>query len=405
MNIADKLDRRSPGHYYRIEITKKEPAISVTLPPQVRADTQIRKMIQIPRGNRLAIVPNISRSNIGCEVNFHAPKLPQGVNVQVSPVPRSHGNFPILFEAKADAPIAGGLYPFEIEDPKTKLRGPFKERISHVYVNNQGDFQYTDSERLAIAVIEEAPFHLDLYAPPVPIVKNGTMNLKITARRAEGYNKKITVNIPWRPPGIGAPNEVEIPEGKNEVYLTLNAKGDAPVADYKVLVTGRSSTDKGQVYVSSNFVPLKVSEPFVSLALQMAATEPGKNTTMVAKVETLEKYDGEAKVTLHALPHGVSATEHKIKADTKELNIPLTVTGETRKGKHANLFCQVIVTKDGHPIPHNVGHGGTLRVDPPPPAPKKKPDAPVVAKNDKPKAAPTKKPLSRLEQLRQAKGQ
>ena len=48
---------------------------------------------------------------------------------------------------------------------------------------------------------------------------------------------------------------------------------------------------------------------------------------------------------------------------------------DARKGKHANLFCQVIITKDGHPIPHNVGQGGTLRIDPPPPAPKKKPEA------------------------------
>ena len=405
VNISDKLDRKSPGHVYRIEISKKSPALSLTLPPQQRADTQLRKMIQVPRGNRIAIVPNISRANIGCDINFHAPKLPQGVAVQTPTIPRNFSNFPILFEAKADAPIAGGLYPFEIEDPKTKLRGPFKEKISHVYVNNQGEFHSTDSERLAVAVIEEAPFHLDLFAPPVPLVRNGTMNLKITARRAEGYTKAITVAIPWKPAGVGAPNEVVIPEGKNEVNLTLNAKGDAPIADYKVLVTGRSTTDKGQVFVSSNFAPVKISEPYVNLALQMAATEPGKNTTIIAKVETLEKFDGEAKVTLHALPHGVTATEHKIKADTTELSIPLTVTGETRKGKHANLFCQIIITKDGHPIPHNVGHGGTLRVDPPPPAPKKKPDAPVVAKKAAPKKEAPKKPLSRLEQLRQAKGQ
>ena len=157
--------------------------------------------------------------------------------------------------------------------------------------------------------------------------------------------------------------------------------------------------------MSSNFVPVRISEPYVNLALQMAATEPGKNTTIIAKVETLEKFDGEAKVTLQALPHGVTATEHKIKADTTELSIPLTVTDETRKGKHANLFCQIIITKDGHPIPHNVGHGGTLRVDPPPPAPKKKDDTPVVAKKEAPTNEAPKKPLSRLEQLRQAKGQ
>ncbi|MGC6467823.1 MAG: PPC domain-containing protein [Akkermansiaceae bacterium] len=399
LNIRDQLYRSGPDFVYRIEIINRAPEISVALPSADRNDTQLNKMINIPRGNRLAIAPNIARSNIGCDVTFHAPQLPQGVSVKNPPVPRSLGNFPILFEAKADAPIAGGLYSMEIEDPKTKLRGPFKESISHVYVNNQGDYQVTRTNKLSIAVIEEAPFHLDLVAPPVPIVRNGTMNLKITARRAEGFTKKIRVSLPWKPPGIGAPNEVEIPEGKNEVILTLNAKGDAPIGDWQLLVTGQSDTDKGRVRVSSDFIDLKVSEPFVTLALEMAATNPGVDTSMIAKVEQLQEFPGDARVILHALPHGVTSEEKSINTKSEEITFPLKVTDEARKGKHANIFCQVIISKDGHPIPHNVGHGGTLRVDPPPPAPKK----PAAATKEPPKVVskpPTKKPLSRLEQLR-----
>lgn len=403
LNIRDQLYRSGPDYVYRIEVANRVPEISLTLPSANRNDTQLDKMINIPRGNRLAIAPNITRSNIGCDITFHAPKLPNGVSVKTPAVPRSLGNFPILFEAKADAPVGGGLYSLEIEDPKTKLRGPFKETISHVYVNNQGDYQVTKTNELSIAVIEEAPFHLDLFAPPVPIVRNGTMNLKVTARRAEGFNKKIKVTLPWKPPGIGAPNEVDIPEGKNEVILTLNAKADAPISDWQLLVTGQSDTDKGRVRVSSGFVDLKVSEPFLNVAIEMAATNPGVNTNLIAKVEQLQEFQGDARVVLHALPHGVSSEEKNINTKSAEITFPLKVADDARKGKHANLFCQVIVTKDGHPIPHNVGHGGTLRIDPPPPAPKKpekKEDAPKVV--SKPAA---KKPLSRLEQLRQQNAQ
>jgi hypothetical protein len=100
----------------------------------------------------------------------------------------------------------------------------------------------------------------------------------------------------------------------------------------------------------------------------------------------------------------VKSNEKKITTTSSEITFPLEVAKDARKGKHANLFCQVIITKDGHPIPHNVGHGGTLRIDPPPPAPKKKPEAKETPVKTEQKDAP-KKPLSRLEQLRQSQKQ
>jgi hypothetical protein len=404
LEVRDQLKRGGPDFVYRIEIQNRAPLISATLPKADRVDTQKHKMIHVPRGNRLAIVPNIARSNIGCDINFHAPKLPEGISVKSHTVPRSLSNFPILFEATADAPIKGALYSFEIEDPKTKLKGPFTEKISHLYVNNQGDYHITDTEKISIAVIEEAPFHLELFAPPVPLVRNGTMTLKITANRAKDFNKKIKVKLPWKPPGIGAPNEVEIPEGKNEVSLVLNANSDAPINDWKILVTGESVTADGTVRVSSQFAELKISEPFVNLTIAMAATNPGKNTSVVATVDHLEPFTGEARVILHALPHGVKSNEKKITATSAEVTFPLEVAEDARKGKHANLFCQVIITKNGHPIPHNVGQGGTLRIDPPPPAPKKKPETKATPVKTEQKEAP-EKPLSRLEQLRQSQNQ
>ncbi len=395
LEVTDQLSRGGPDFVYRVEVISKSPALSVTLPPADRNDQQKHKMIEIPRGNRLAIAPNIVRANLGCDVAFYAPKLPKGVSFKTPAIPRNLGNFPLLFEAKADAPIAGGLYEFEVEDPKTKLRGPFTEKISHLYVNNQGDYQVTNTTKISIAVIEEAPFHLELSAPPVPLVRNGTMALKISVKRAKDFKKKIKVKLPWKPPGISAPNEIDIPEGKNEATLVLNANGEAPISEWKMLVTGESATDRGIVRVSSKFVDVKVAEPFVKVTLAMAATNPGKNTNMIANIEQLENFSGEAKVMLHALPHGVKTSEKKFTTKTSDVTFPLEVAKDARKGKHSNIFCQVIITQNGHPIPHNVGQGGTLRIDPPPPAPKKA--APKVAKKETPK-----KPLSRLEQLRQS---
>ena len=142
---------------------------------------------------------------------------------------------------------------------------------------------------------------------------------------------------------------MEIPEGKNEVTLILNATGDAPINDWKILVTGEAVTEEGTVRVSSKFADLKTSEPFVNLTIAMAATNPGKNTSVIATVDHLEPFTGEASVILHALPHGVKSNEKKITTTSAEVTFPLEVAKDARKGKHANLFCQVIIVKDGHP--------------------------------------------------------
>jgi hypothetical protein len=94
--------------------------------------------------------------------------------------------------------------------------------------------------------------------------------------------------------------------------------------------------------------------------------------------------------------------EKEISAEDKELRFPVTTAPDSPAGKHQNLFCQAIIIENGVPIPHTIGQGGVLRIDPPPPAP---PPA-AVAKTEtpappKPAAPAAPKPLSRLEQLRQ----
>jgi hypothetical protein len=404
VSIYDQLRRFGPDFVYRIEIAPRQPAISVTLRAADRNDSQKYKMISVPRGNRLIAVPLVSRSSISCALEFTHSGIPAGLKMTAPHAPKNLNDFPVLFEAAADAPLGGTLCAFTVKDPKTGLTGPFREQIDHVALNNLGIFHSYKTERIAIAVIDKAPFTIDLFVPPVPLVPGGTTNLKITAHKEEGFDEKIRIILPWKPPGVNAPSSVEIPKGKNEVILTLNANADAPLGDWQIGVTGtaQAKNKKGEIRLSSNLKPLKVGEPYVNLAIEMAATFPGENTQVIAKLEQLKPFQGEAELILHALPHGVTAAPIKIKSDTTEIAIPLVVSKEARKGKHANLFCQIFIPLGGHSIAHNVGHGGTLRIDPPPPAPKKKEEPKQVAKKEEPKKAAPKKPLSRLEQLRKA---
>ena len=400
LNIRDQLYNSGPDYTYRIEITERSPAISATLPYGSRNNSQKWKMICVPRGNRVGRVVNLSRTNIGCDLSLEANSLPSGVTIDRDIAPRSINTMPVLFEATASAEIAGGLHKLRVKDPKSGLTGPFNESIHHIEVNNAGTFHSSHDERIAIAVIEEAPFELSLSIPPVPLVKNGIMALKIQAKRQPGFEEEIKVTLPWRPPGVSAPSSVTIPKGKNEVTMGINANGSATIAKWRVFVTGEASCSKGPLIVSSKLQPIEIADPYVGGKIELAATELGQNTSLICTISVEKDFEGDAQINLNGLPHGVTTKPLTITKDTTEVTFPLTVSQEAKKGKTSNIFCSVVITQDGHPISATAMGGGVLRIDPPPPAPKN----PVAAKKEPEKSSPAKpaeKRLSRLEQLRQ----
>ena len=319
--------------------------------------------------------------------------------------PKAVTTFPVVFEATPDAPQQPGLHAFRIrsEGVEPALTGGLVDTIHHIDINNQGPYHSASFDRIACTVAEEAPFKIDLDAPPVPIVKNGTLVLKVRAARQAGYAEKITVRFLWNPPGISGPVTVDIPGDKSEADYEIHASGDAAVGDWQVCMLAEANTPKGPVLTSTALVPLKIAEPYVSLTLDLAATEPGKAGAMLGKIETLRPFTGPAKVELTGLPHGVTCPPQNFNADQPEITFPLQIAADARTGKHSGLFCVVSVPENGANVLHQTAMGGTLRIDPPPKEPEKPAAAPAPVAANESKPAEVAKPLSRLEQLRQKK--
>ena len=405
VRIQDKLRRGQADFTYRIEITRRSPAISAALPTVERVQTQKWKMLTVPRGNRYASVVNFTRENVGCALQLIAESLPAGMTFTAPTVPKSATSFPILIEAAADAPIAGGLYPINLmatgEDAPAGLRGILKERIEHVDINNQGSYHGTSVDRISMAVIEEAPIRIDLEQPQIPIVKNGILPLKIKAHRAAGYDKAVKLRFLWMPPGIGTQVSIDLPKDANEISYEINANADAPTGSWPIVILAEAPTDKGTVLVSSNFATLTVAEPYLSMTIDLCATEQNKPTGLLCKMDVSTPFDGEATAELMGLPHGTKAAPMKFRSATKEFLFQVEVAADATIGKHQNLFCRVMIPQKGQAILHQLAYGGILRIDAPSVVAAPKP----VAKATEPKpaapTAPTTKPLSRLEQLRQ----
>jgi len=394
VRVSDMLGRGGEDFVYRIEMEANTPAIDVTMPEMTRRQLQFQKQFDVPRGGHFAMIVNTARRNFAGDLEFDIPELPPGVTWEAATIPRSVSQAPILLKAAPDAPIGGGMYQLHVKsaDSERPVVGTFKQALDLVR-GPQNDVEYytRQYEGFAVAVVEELPFSITVDQPKVPIVRNGTMKLKVRAERQEGYDKPIILRFLYRPPGITSPATITIPGNETEALYELNANENAELNTWNVVVTAESDTGNGLARTAAPFVQLAVEEPFVGLTLSMGTGKQGETVAMVGEVEALREFDGEASVQLFGLPAHSEVEPVKFKKDAESVAFNVVTTERTPVGQHRAVFGSVTILVDGEPITHQVASGSVLRVDPAP----KEPVAAAAAPS-----APAERPLSRLEQLR-----
>jgi len=354
----------------------------------------------VPKGNRQAILIYGNRADFGGDVNVGLNGLPAGVSVEAPTIVASQAVVPVLFSAKPDAPPAATLAQVTGKPVDAKLNVPSQFEQMSVLVLGQNNVNVWSRtvDRLAVAVCEECPYTIEIVEPKVPLVRGGSMGLKVRAQRKAGFKEQISVYLPWNPPGVGSGGGIVIPAGQNEALIPINADGGAELRTWKIVVNGASGVASGPIMVSSQLANLTIAPPFVGLTFQAASVDQGKEVDMAIKVAKAVDFPGEAQVILYGLPNKVTTDVRKITKDTTDLLFHIKTDKISPAGNHASLFCQVVIMQNGEPIVHNIGTG-TLRIDVPLPPKANAPAPAAVAAAPKP-AAPTAKPLTRLEKLR-----
>ena len=407
VRIADHLGAGGPTYVWRLIVSPISPSMNLDV-PRFGRDPQARQMIAVPRGNRCATALHVARGAFGGEVEIAAADLPAGVTMRAVRLAANLDTTLLLFEAAADAPLSGGLVDLEGSaelSPEVTVRGRLRQRIELIVAPpNETNFYDTTVDRLPVAVTEEAPFSIHVVPPKAPLVQNGAASLRVAAERRPGFDAPIECRMLWVPPGVGTQPTMTIPQGQSEVLYPLNAGGDAPAGDYRLVILGEAESGRGVVLASSDLTPITIAPPFVSVKLDLAAVEQGQRTPVIARIEPVTPFEGRAKISLRGLPPNAKCEDREFAADETTVAFDVATAADTPPGKHTTLFVQVIVEKEGEPIVHYLAGGGTLRVDPPPPppadaaaAPPPPPPPPVAAEAAAP---PPPKPLSRLEKLR-----
>ncbi|HEX3654329.1 MAG TPA: PPC domain-containing protein [Pirellulales bacterium] len=415
LNVTDLLKQGGPDYVYRIEVVPLAPKFVMTLPELVRYKDVT---VAIPQGNRMAVLVNANWQAFNAGVKFEMKDLPKGVTAEVMPITTGYPSVPVLLTAAADAPLGGSLCDIDghmIHDT-LKAEGHLWQTSMLVAGDNQRPVWTHTAQRMATAVIEDVPFSIEVLEPKVPIVRNGSMELRVRAKRAEGFKAPISIRLLYNPPGIGSSAAGSIAEGQTEGTIPLTANGGASVGTWKIVVLAEATLNpeqtpvkkrrrrgQGGTLVSSQLVNLEIAEAFLQLAFKPAAAELGKEATLVVGVTNNREFPGEAVVELVGLPGEVTAEPIKINKDTSEATFKLKTSLKSPAGRHKAIMCRAIVTLNGEPVQHTLGPA-ELRIDAPLPPKASKP-APkpttVAAKPAAVAAKPAAKPLSRLEQLRQ----
>ena len=402
LSVRDHLKGGGPDYVYRVEITKPAPALALSIPNTGPTPTQERQTIVVPKGNRFGTLIRAARTDVGGAVQLEAQGLPEGVKMHAEPVPDGQDVIPVVFEAAADAPVAGKLCDLLAKpaEAKVEVAGAFVQAVDLVIGPNNAPYYSVTAKKLAVAVADEVPFTVKIVQPKVPLVQSGSMELKVVAERKGDFKGPINLRMLWDPPGVGA-GQVTIPPDKNEIVIPLNAQPNAAAKKHKIAVLGQSDVN-GPVWVSTPLAELEVAPAYFAMKLEKTAVDQGQGAQVLCKIDPKAPFEGKAKVQLLGLPNEATAPEVEIGKDDKQVIFNVATTAKSPPGTHSSLMCRVTLVKDGEPIVHNLAQGGVLRIDPPA-KPKEGQPAQAAAKPDAAKAPGA--PLSRLDKLRQEQGQ
>jgi hypothetical protein len=405
VRVGDHLGRGRPDFVYRVEFQPVAPLLTLSI-PRIDRYSQTRQTIMVPRGGRYAVLINATRTNFTGDLVLMAEKLPAGVTMHCQPMPSALSQMPVVFEAAADAPIAGALFDLAARpvDDKVQVTGRFENSADFIIGPNNNTFFAAKVDRLAMAVIEPLPFQLQIVQPKAPLVRNGTVDLKVVVKRAEGFKEPITVEFPFRSPGVAAVPNVQIPADKSEATYTVNADGKAALGSWPIYVIGQANVG-GQAWTASQLATLEVAEPFATAKLARSSCEQGETAQIVCTLTQSTPFEGEGKARLHGLPANTTASEATFTKDTKELVFEVKTDEKSPVGNHKSPFVELITTFNGEPVQCRSGQSELQIAAPSKPAPPSTTQAaaatpPATDQPGKDASAKPAKPLSRLEKLR-----
>jgi hypothetical protein len=227
----------------------------------------------------------------------------------------------------------------------------------------------------------------------------------VKAKRKEGYKEPIRLRVLYAPGGVSASGSVEVPGDKDQVEIPITANSKPAFGQYPMTVLARAKSINANVWIASEFVNLEVADSFFDYKFSKAVAELGSSSSISVGLDVKRPPEGEAEFEIVGLPAGVTSPTPivKLAGELKQLDFPIQMGPDARVGQFKTLVIKATIKRPSGVIVQTQGTG-ELTLTPPAPTPVVVAAAPAAtaAPAAAPVAAAPPKPLSRLEQLRQA---
>ncbi len=402
--IRDQLNEGSPFHAYRIEVAAAQKSLELVFDELERYSPTL---LEVPQGSRMAVLLRANRKNFGGDLGLRMENAPVGTELVTTTVPANQPFIPMLIRAAADAPVDSSLTSLigETLPDGAGVKGSFLQRTMLVRGQNNVDMWGHDSNRMALAVTKAIPFDIEVAQPTVPLVSNGSSSLVVKAKRKEGYKEKIRLRVLYAPGGVSASSSVEIPGDKDQIEIPVTANAKPAYGQYPITVLARAKSLNANVWIASEFVNLEVADSFFDYKFSKAVAELGTASSISVGLTVKRPPEGETEFEIVGMPAGVTSPTPivKLAGEMTQLDFPIQMGPDARVGQFKTLVIKATIKRPSGLIVQTQGTG-ELTLTPPAPAPAAVAVAAVPAAAT-PAAAPAAappKPLSRLEQLRQA---
>jgi hypothetical protein len=377
LGVEDTTGAGGPDHVFRVEVEPLQDTIYTHISTFDGVQMARLAALEVPQGGRWTLDVQLAQgfgNTYKGDIELEARGLPPGVTM-IAPryLKGAPPRMPIQFVAAPDAEPQAALIELLARpvDPKVKLHSESRQGIALTNRPGELPWHYVFLDKYALAVTQPAPFDIELVQPEIGISQNSELLLAARITRHGDFKGPIEIQPDWLPDGISKEAVVTIPKDKTEAVFKIQASDKARPATYKIAMNacttdGDSYSGVGRIRVSSQFIDLKVTQPYLTIDLQRTSVERGKEAVLVGVLHQNKAFPGKAAITLRQLPKGVKMREPAptITAKDKEVIFHLTADTDALAGLYKGIGCEVSITEEGQTIRQHTG-SGILRIDAP----------------------------------------
>lgn len=367
IEVRDALRRGSADRFFRLEGAPRADAPSLRMVVGRREEASV----VVPRGGNAAAVLQWSAFEPK-DLALVATTVPAGVTVHFGAAVPGTNSLPVVWTAAADAPLAASAMDFTWNgsDGKAARAAGYTQSVPMVYTRNDQPLTNRVQRTLPVAVVDAAPFAIQVTPPTAPIVRGAPLVLNVHVPRSSGFAEKVALRVPWTPPGVSG-GQASVEAKAEDGTVSLSADGKAATGRFTIVVVGEARVRGGSVVVSSDFVELQVDEPWLTASCADVRTEAGRDVELEITVAKKRDVPAAGRVHLLGLPRGVSADDVTVGVDGGAVRVPVRIGADAAIGRHRSVIAQIlvptVVAKDGEtpPMAEHRFPLGELRIDAP----------------------------------------